>query len=468
MKNIDRILFIAGPVLFLLVLLLPLPLDLPQKNLAAIMALTVSWWLAPKIALPVTGLIAICLCSIMGVASFQDALKGFANPVIFLFMGGFFMAEAIHRHKVDQWIAEKCLSAHLVNGSPKRVMIMIAFLTAGFSAFLSNTATAAMFMPIAISLFHHLKVDKNHPSSGLLLLIAYAATIGGIATPIGTPPNVIAISLLEKLVGTRIGFVQWMALMVPTALIVMVALILLFRKELNLLPSHTGMTKKPSPLTSNQKKVLVVMAMTMVLWILPSLASLGLGEHHEFSRLLLSRLPEGMVGVFMGTLLFFIPNGEGSQLLSWSDAQRIDWGTLILFGAGISLGELVFQTKLAAVIGSHLPFTILPFVLALLLLIALTVFGSELVSNTAIANLLIPLTVATPPFDSQGVIPVLAVALGSSLAFMMPVGTPPNAIAYGTGLVPLKSMLKKGIWLNLISIGTILLMSLLYFKILVK
>lgn len=465
MKNIDRILFFAGPVLFILVLLSPLPLDPAQKNLAAVMALTVSWWLAPKIALPVTGLIAICLCSIMGVASFQDALKGFSNPVIFLFMGGFFMAQAIHAHRVDIWIAEKCLSAGWVKGSPRRVMIMIATLTAMFSAFLSNTATAAMFMPIALSLFQHLKIDREHPSSNLLLLIAYAATIGGIATPIGTPPNVLAVSLLEKLVGLRINFGEWMLLMVPTSILVMLSLFFVFRKELNHLPKGSGVMLAPPPLNSSQKKVVLVMIMTMVLWILPSLASLGLGKEHEFSKLLLSRLPEGMVGVFMGTLLFFIPDGKGSQLLSWKQAQNIDWGTLLLFGAGISLGELVFQTKLAAVIGAHLPFATLPIVLALLLLITLTVFGSEMVSNTAIANLLIPLTVATPPFSDNAVIPVLAVALGSSLAFMMPVGTPPNAIAYGTGMIRLNDMLKKGIILNFVSIAVTLLMSLFYFKV---
>ncbi len=465
MKHIDRILFIAGPALFVLILLLPLPLDPAQKNLAAVMALTVSWWLAPKIALPVTGLIALCLCAILGVATFQDALKGFSNPVIFLFMGGFFMAQAIHAHRVDIWIAERCLSTSWVKGSAKRVMIMVAVLAAVFSAFLSNTATAAMFMPIALSLFHHLKVDRDHPSSNLILLIAYAATIGGIATPIGTPPNVLAISLLEKLVGLRIGFVEWMILMVPASVIIMAALIFLFKKELNALPKSSGIMQTPPPLNSSQKKVVFVMIMTMVLWILPSLASLGLGKEHEISKLLLSRLPEGMVGVLMGTLLFFIPDQHGSPLLKWKDAQNIDWGTLILFGAGISLGELVFETKLATVIGSYLPFATLPIVVGLLLLITLTVFGSEMVSNTAIANLLIPLTVATPPFSENAVIPVLAVALGSSLAFMMPVGTPPNAIAYGTGMVRLNDMLKKGLFLNLISIAVILLMSLFYFKV---
>lgn len=465
MKYIDRILFLAGPILFFLILVLPLPLGLAQKNLAAVMALTVSWWLAPKLPLPVTGLIALCLCALLGVATFQDALKGFSHPVIFLFMGGFFMAQAIHTHRVDIWIAEKCLSTSWVKGSPQRVMMMVAVLTALFSAFLSNTATAAMFMPIALSLFHHLKIDRDHPSSNLILLIAYAATIGGIATPIGTPPNVLAISLLEKLVGLRIGFVEWMILMVPASIIIMIALIFLFKKELNALPKSSGMMKSPPPLNSSQKKVVYVMVTTMVLWILPSLASLGLGKEHEISQLLLSRLPEGMVGILMGTLLFFIPDQNGSPLLEWKDAQNIDWGTLILFGAGISLGELVFETKLATVIGSYLPFATMPIVLALLLLITLTVFGSEMVSNTAIANLLIPLTVATPPFSDDAVIPVLAVALASSLAFMMPVGTPPNAIAYGTGMIQLSDMLKKGFFLNIISIVVILLMSLFYFNV---
>lgn len=461
--SLARFLFFLGPFLFVLILALPLPLTPEQQRAAAVMGLTISWWLSPLIPLAVTGLIAVCLCVLTGAAAIPKALSGFSNPVIFLFMGGFFLAEALHLQKLDAWIAQRALSLRFVRGNSQRVMITTVILTALFSAFLSNTATTAMFMPIALSLLTHLNVDSKSNASAVVLMIAYAATIGGIATPIGTPPNVLATSLLDKLVGIKLGFLPWMGLMVPTMILVLLGLIFVFRKELRALPLHTENVDAPPALTVPQRRVLMVLVTAMFLWILPSAVSMILGKDHETAKLLAERLPEGLVGLFMGTILFFIPDNKGSQLLTWERAVHIDWGTLLLFGAGISLGEIVFETKLAEVIGNALPFASLSSGAATLLITILTVFGSEFVSNTAIANLLIPLTVATPPFSASPLIPVLAVTLGSSLAFMMPVGTPPNAIAYGTGLVRLKDMLVKGFLLNLISITVIWIMALFYF-----
>lgn len=461
--NLERFLFFLGPALFLLSFFLPLPLSREQQLLAGTMLLTISWWLSPAIPLAVTGLIAVCLCVLTGVTTFPEALSGFSNPVIFLFMGGFFMALALHHQKLDAWIAQKCLASSVVAGKSRRVMIMTVILTALFSAFLSNTATTAMFMPIGLSLLTHLNIDRKHPSASVLLMIAYAATIGGIATPIGTPPNVLAISLLDKLVGVKIGFLPWMVLMVPTTLLVLGGLLLIFRKELRALPDHSDNILPPPPLTPEQKRVFGVLLLAMFLWILPSALTLILGKDHATAKLVTERLPEGLVGLFVGTLLFFIPDTKRSTLLTWEKALHIDWGTLLLFGSGISLGEIVFKSKLAEVIGNSLPFSAMPLAGGLLLLTFLTVFGSEFVSNTAIANLLIPLTVATPPFNQNPLVPVLAVTLGSSLAFMMPVGTPPNAIVYGTGLIRLKDMLIKGCLLNILSIAVIWFMSLFYF-----
>jgi sodium-dependent dicarboxylate transporter 2/3/5 len=459
----SRFLFYLGPVLFILLILLPLPLTREQQMLSGVMSLTICWWLSSLIPLAVTGLIAICLCVLTGVTDFPKALSGFSNPVIFLFMGGFFMAHALQLQKLDLWIAQRSLSARFVRGSSRRVMIMTVILTATFSAFLSNTATTAMFMPIGLSLLTHLDVDNEHDSSSVILMIAYAATIGGIATPIGTPPNVLATSLLEKLVNVRIDFLSWMVLMVPVMVVILGGLVLVFWKELSSLPRRTENIGAPPPLTTSQRRVFMVLIGAMILWILPSAAGLILGKEHELSKILTARLPEGLVGLLMGSLCFFIPDHKGSTLLTWKEAIHIDWGTLLLFGAGISLGEIVFETKLATVIGNSLPFESLPLAGGILLITVLTVFGSEFVSNTAIANLLIPLTVATPPFDKSPLVPVLAVTLASSLAFMMPVGTPPNAIAYGTGLVKLNTMLKKGFLLNLISIAVIWFMAQFYF-----
>lgn len=459
----SRFLLFLGPVLFVLMLILPLPLTREQQMLSAVMSLTISWWLTPLVPLPVTGLIAVSLCVLTGVTDFTRALSGFSNPVIFLFMGGFFIARAIHIQKLDLWIARKSLSTSAVKGSSRRVMIATVLLTAIFSAFLSNTATTAMFMPIGLSLMTHLDPDKKSDSSSVILMIAYAATIGGILTPIGTPPNVLAISLLDKLVSIKIDFLSWMILMVPVVILMLSGLLLVFRRELMALPGHAESIEPPSPLSPAQKRVFLVLLMTMFLWILPSAVGLSLGEDHELAKLLSARLPEGLVGILMGSLLFFIPDSRGSSLLTWKEGVQIDWGTLLLFGAGISLGEIVFETKLATVVGNSFPFDAIPKAIGILLMTVLTVFGSEFVSNTAIANLLIPLTVATPPFDQSPLVPVLAVTLASSLAFMMPVGTPPNAIAYGTGLTSLKEMLKKGFLLNLISITTIWLMAMIYF-----
>ncbi len=459
----SRFLLLLGPVLFILILLLPLPLTSEQQMLSAVMSLTISWWLSPTLPLAVTGLIAVCLCVLTGVTDFPKALSGFSNPVIFLFMGGFFMARALHLQKLDLWIAQRSLSSRLVRGNSRRVMIMTVILTAAFSSILSNTATTAMFMPIGLSLLTHLDVNSEHDSSTVILMIAYAATIGGIATPIGTPPNVLATSLLEKLVNIKIDFLSWMILMVPVTLAALAGLLLVFWKELSSLPRGSGNLESPPPLSASQKRVFMVLIGAMILWILPSATGLIMGKEHEVPRFLAARLPEGLVGLVMGSICFLIPDKRGSTLLTWQEAIHIDWGTLLLFGAGISLGEIIFETRLAAVIGNSLPFESLPLAGGIFLITIMTVFGSEFVSNTAIANLLIPLTVATAPFDQAPLVPVLAVTLASSLAFMMPVGTPPNAIAYGTGLVKLSGMLKKGFFLNIISIVMIWLMARFYF-----
>lgn len=459
----SRALLIAGPILFVLALLLPLPLTPEQHRLTAILFLTISWWLSQEIPLAVTGLISVSLAVMLGVTDFQHAFSGFNNPVIFLFMGGFFMAQAIHHQKLDVWIAQRALSSSLVRGSSTRIFLMTVLLTAGFSAFLSNTATTAMFMPIGVSLLTHLGVDEESPSSSVLLLIPFAATIGGLATPIGTPPNVIAISLLDKLVGIRIPFLDWMILMVPVTILMLLGLFLIFWKELRALPKHQDEVLAPPSMSTSQRRVLVIVLLAVILWIIPGLFSLVLGKDDPLTKLLFSRLPEGLVAVFVGSLLFLTPDTRGSTLLTWKEGARIDWGTLLLFGAGISIGEIVFQTKLAELVGKSLPFATLPVASGILILIAITVFATELVTNSAIANLLIPLTVATFPFSDAPLIPVLAVAVASSLAFMLPVGTPPNAIAFGTGLVKLRDMVRKGFILNLYAIGLIWLMAEIYF-----
>jgi sodium-dependent dicarboxylate transporter 2/3/5 len=197
-----------------------------------------------------------------------------------------------------------------------------------------------------------------------------------------------------------------------------------------------------------QKRLLLILLTAVFLWILPGIVQLAFGMNHEITHFVQKRLPEGVVAISMAVLLFIVRDEKKNPLFKWEDAQEIDWGTLILFGSGISLGLIMFDTGLAAVIGNLLPFKEMSPPVALLLLSALTLFATEFVSNTATSNLLIPLVMTTAPFTENPYLPVIIVALSANMAFMLPVGTPPNAIAYATGKVKMSSMISKGVKLN--------------------
>jgi len=421
-----------------------------EQKLLAIMSLVVPWWLGAVIPLPVTGIIGVCLSTLLGVTKFDGALRGFGNPVVYLFMGGFLLAEAMRVHRLDLWIAHRSLNSKMIQGSSRRILLMICLLAAVFSSFLSNTATTAMFIPIAFSIFSELKVDEEHPSFSLLLMVAYAATLGGVITPLGSPPNAIALSFLDKLAGTKIGFLDWMMKMIPLAIVTLGGLWFVFRKELSLLPDCPMEASPNPPLNQNQKRLIAVLLGAVFLWVTPGVFQLVLGVEHPVSLLLSRNLPEGVVALLMSSLLFLIPDDSGKKLLEWKDAQRIDWGTLLLFGSGISLGLLMFETGLAERVGRSLPFESLGLFPSLCLISFLTLFATELVSNTATANLLIPLALTTSPFKEHPLPSALMIALSANMAFMLPVGTPPNAIVFGTGKVKLEWMIRKGFMMNLI------------------
>ena len=445
-----KLLLALGPFLFFTLLLTPLPITSEEQKLLAIMSLVVPWWLGAVIPLPVTGIIGVCLSTLLGVTKFDGALRGFGNPVVYLFMGGFLLAEAMRVHRLDLWIAHGALNSKMIRGSSKRILIMISVLAALFSSFLSNTATTAMFIPIAFSIFSELNVDEDHPSFSLLLMVAYAATLGGVITPLGSPPNAIALSFLDKMAGTKIGFLDWMMKMTPLAILTLGGLFFIFRKELSLLPNCPVETSPNPPLKKDQKRLIAVLLGAVFLWVIPGVFQLVLGVDHPTSALLSRNLPEGVVALLMSSFLFLIPSEKGRSLLTWKDAQNIDWGTLLLFGSGISLGLLMFETGLAERIGRSLPFESLGLFPSLCLISFLTLFATELVSNTATANLLIPLALTTSPFKENPVPAALMIALSANMAFMLPVGTPPNAIVFGTGKVKLEWMIRKGFVMNLV------------------
>jgi sodium-dependent dicarboxylate transporter 2/3/5 len=336
---------------------------------------------------------------------------------------------------------------------------------------ISNTATTAMMYPIALgvlSSFHQEKKQEKGLSFQVILLLtlAYSASVGGIGTPIGSPPNLIAIGMLEKLADYKIDFFQWMiigfVIMIPmyTALFFFMKFKLKKKSSSNKALKTDTIEKheKFRKLTRPQKNVLTAFSITVFLWTFPGLISLTLGRSHALSLWLQQHIPESAAALIGAGLLFLIPIdlSKGRFTITLKQAMNIDWGTLLLFGGGLSLGFQMFDTGLADIIGKYfisLGGKYAGAVLITFISIAFSVFLTEVTSNTASANMIVPIIIAISHAASiNPLIPVLGSAIGCSFAFMLPVATPPNAIIYGSGLIKLPQMMKVGFWLNIIGI----------------
>ena len=469
-----RVGLFLGPALFFLVYFLPLLTNHPRAHkLAAILALVLVFWMTEAIPLPVTALLGTLLAVLFGIATPKEALAPFADPIIFLFIGSFMLAEAMTIHGLHRRFALAALS--LAGNRPWCILVVLGAISATISMWMSNSATTAMMLPLAMGLIRALNEIhtpregvRDRFSVGLLLMIAYGASIGGIGTPVGTPPNLIGIGLIENLAGIRIDFVQWMTLAIPivVALFVCLAFILFWfhPHTASRLPNTqqyiTKMREKLGRLSRGEINVMIAFLVAVSLWILPGLFAAILGKSAPLSRLLAERLDEGMVAILAALLLFVLPiKRKGSSMtLTWEEATKIDWGTLLLFGGGLSLGKLMFSSGLADAIGHGLVALTgvdgLWGMTALGILLAILV--SETTSNTASANAIIPVMIALA--KEAGVSPLppaLGACLGASFGFMLPVSTPPNAIVYGSGRVPILAMVRAGIVFDIIGFGLI-------------
>jgi sodium-dependent dicarboxylate transporter 2/3/5 len=452
----------AGPVAFCVILVLPLGLSPSAHQLAALLGWVVFWWMLEPIPLPVTAVLAAEASVVLGIAKPQAAFAPFADPVIFLFMGGFLLARAMEVHGTDRWLAHRILALPGVRGRTWPTLIALMGVTAFLSMWISNTASTVIMLPVALGIGVRIfgSGESTASARGFLVLgVAYASSIGGISTPVGSPPNAVALGMLERITGARIGFLSWMSVGVPCAIALLAVWLLLLKWTLGheLVPNQAPAASESElegSLTRDQALTLFAGSVAIALWLAPDLLALTLGAEASWPRWVREHVPESVTSILSASLLFVFPSSNpsraGSSLLRWSEAQRIDWGTLLLFGGGLSLGSLMFQTGLSDSIGALLPgvesWIFLP------AMIALTLFWTELSSNTATANMLIPLVIAasqSSPSSTPSL--VMACALISSLGFMMPVGTPPNAIAYGSGLVSIRTMMRLGLVMNLIA-----------------
>ena len=424
--------------------------------------LMATWWLTEAIPLPVTGLLPLIFFPILGVSSIKETAQAFSHPIIFLFMGGFIIGLAMQHTGLHKRIAYYII-AKFKNG-PKSLIFGFMCATAFLSMWISNSATAIMMLPIALSIITVFKEDKNTAKNNnfdkaLVLSIAFSATIGGIATIIGTPPNTVMAAMLSELYNYEINFLDWLKIGLPTSLILLpitwvVLTFLCFPLDSSIMIKNriiNDQIKELGKISQDEIMVGVVFIITASLWI----------SRKWISSALENIIPSGAlndstIAISAAIILFIIPSNRPNRdrLINWDVAQSIPWGALILIGGGLSLATVINSSGLAAWIGSlSSNLSGISIIFIVLISIASIIILTELTSNTATASTFIPIFGATAlGLGQDPLLLIIPATLGASCAFMMPVATPPNTIAYASGHLKISDMIKVGVWLNLISL----------------
>jgi sodium-dependent dicarboxylate transporter 2/3/5 len=471
----QRISLFLGPMLALCLWFIRMPgLDARAHALAAIIGWVVVWWIGEPVPIPVSAIMGAVLCILAGVADGKTVLAPFAEPTIFLFLGSFILARAMSVHALDRRFAYGIMSIGWIGDRTWRILFAFGAITAFISMWISNTATTAMMLPIGIGMvtvMSDMLEKKNNGRMGptgfrfataMMLMAAYASSTGGIGTPVGTPPNLIGIAMIEKFAGVRIPFFKWMQFALPMLVIMYGLLFLLLyflhKPEMPVLEGGRDFVRqekaKLGPWSRGQKNSLAAFLITVCLWVIPGFLAVLLGNSAPLTRMYSQRLPEAVAALIGALLLFVLPLDWGKRqfTISWRQAISIDWGTLLLFGGGLSLGNLMFTTGLAEHVGHGLlrlsgAESVWAITFAA---IFIAIIASETTSNTAAANMVVPVVIALAlAARVNPVPPALGAILGCSWGFMLPVSTPPNAIVYGSGMVPITKMIRAGLLFDL-------------------
>ncbi|MGL5430937.1 MAG: SLC13 family permease [Vibrio sp.] len=404
-------------------------------------------WLTEALHVTVTAILVPVLAVLLGIFDTQAALNNFANSIIFLFLGGFALAAAMHHQGLDKVIADKVLA--LAQGKMSVAVFMLFGVTALLSMWISNTATAAMMLPLVLGVLSKVDADKQRNTYVFVLLgIAYSASIGGIATLVGSPPNAIAAAEVG------LSFTDWMKFGLPTALLMLpIAIGLLY---LLLKPNLSGsFALQHAPVDWDKGKVvtLAIFALTVLLWIFSTPVNALLGGFNSFDTL-----------VALGAILMV----SFARVVHWKEIQKTaDWGVLLLFGGGLCLSNVLKQTGTSVFLANELSEMVsdMGILMVILAVAAFVVFLTEFASNTASAALLIPVfaTVAEV-FGMSPVLLSVLIAIAASCAFMLPVATPPNAIVFASGHIKQSEMMRVGLYLNMTCIGLLTMIAMLFWQ----
>ena len=461
-----------GPIAAILMLIAGPPDTLTDAawHTAAMGMLMAVWWATEAVPIAVTSLLPLVFFPILGIADIRDTAAPFANKVIYLFLGGFMVALAMQRWNLHRRIALNILQ--IAGGNGASLVGGFMLVSSLLSMWIMNTSTAMMLLPIAVSIVVVIQnsVDgldeqaKKDFQSAMLLGVAYAASIGGMATIIGTAPNVVMVAYMLERYGTEIDFASWMMVGLPLSIVMLpIAWVLLTRFvfKVNFKTSYEGrallrqMKDDLGPITVPEKRVAIIVFTLALSWILRPLLTKLPG---------LEALDDSSIAMAGGIALFLLPSGdkEDPMLIRWNYIEKLPWAVLLLFGGGLTLATAVDDTNLAKWLGSNLhEVGMLPLALLVLIIAAMIIFLTELTSNVATTLTFMPVVGAIAlEAGYDPIVLLVPVTLAASCAFMLPVATPPNAIVFGSGLLTIPEMVRAGIVLNLISIFVVSLAAL--------
>ncbi|MFI2810958.1 MULTISPECIES: DASS family sodium-coupled anion symporter [unclassified Microbulbifer] len=456
---------LLGPALFVLMMLfadVQTTMNPVAWKVAAIGLWMAAWWATEAVPVPVTALLPIATFQLVGISTMKEATAPYANPIIYLFMGAFVLALAVERWNLHKRIALMILSRTGTDG--RRMIGGFMLVAALLSMWMTNTSTTMMLFPIAISVTAIIVENveglseraRSHFQTAMLLALAYAATIGGLATLVGTPPNALLAAFLADNYGIEIGFARWMLIGVPVAAVLLpLGWLLLTRwvyrveiPENAEVKAHLQELKAElGPISKPEARVAIIFALVVLAWMLRRPLSSAFG---------LEGLSDAGIAMAAAMLLFLVPSGDSrqEQLMTWQDVSRLPWGVLVLFGGGLALASQVSASGLAAWLGESLSLVSAIGVIALVVAATgLVIFLTELTSNLATTATFLPAVAAIAvQADISPLLLCVPITLAASCAFMLPVATPPNAIVYASGMLTIPQMVRAGVTLNLLSL----------------
>jgi len=457
---VKRIGLLLGPLLCLLVYNLPFELLNPSADKVIAVALwMIVWWITEAVSISVTALIPLTIFPLVGIMEIKKAAANYGSSTVFLFFGGFVLALALEKVDLHKRIALNIV--RLTGTSPNRVILGFMIATACLSMWISNTATTVVMLPIALSVVYLLnngmdQPDKNFALS-LMLSIAFSANVGGLATLIGTPPNLVIAGFMESEYGVQISFVKWMMMGVPfTCLMLGVIYFVLVKWVYPNKFEHSATAQPGSVINAElaklgamsalEKRVLIIFALTICLWVLRA-------NINEWQSVI--RLSDTGISMLAALSLFAIPSSfsKGQFVLDWQDTAKLPWGILILFGGGLTLAAALSQAGVISAIGAAVSQnTDLSALLLIAALIVIVLFMTELMSNVALVAIFAPVIAGIAlGLDAQVLHFLIPVAMAASCAFMLPMATPPNAIVFASGHIKVYEMARAGVILNIVS-----------------